>query len=416
LKLSSIGGTAKATQEADVVLILQKLFGQMYLDVKKNRLKGFLGRIPLKFEQHSLAFSQVGDVMPLPEDSGEAKTIRADDYNETTRSRYRDQPQSVDGPKGFSQKTYPKKSSGNAGKYLPRNYDATAVVLDNSNNYNSYLTKELQENMHLSNPSSGLPDTQTSPSSRKSPQKTSSTIVTIEDSPKTLVSEENPISSGYKLNNSDLFYEQNAAQAMNVFQINQNQDVSFGYPSAVTTGLSNGKYNADLASNKMLVQKEYQSSSSSPPTTAATTYKRSPKAKSFTSTSNSATEAPSDTISPPDLVVPAPTNSSKFPKTITKSTATQKRAKLNEMKELPVGTSSSISVSTSAEAVEKPLAPTGNHQEFPMTLTRKAYTRKVKTSVDGSDLVSSPESITPLVLGSKSTSTAAARRKAKLIP
>ena len=40
---------------------------------------------------------------------------------------------------------------------------------------------------------------------------------------------------------------------------------------------------------------------------------------------------------------------------ITKSTATQKRAKLNEMKELPVGTSSSISVSTSAEAVEKPL-------------------------------------------------------------
>ena len=49
LSLSSISGTAKATQEADAVLILQRLNGKMSLDIKKNRFDGEVGRIPLAF-------------------------------------------------------------------------------------------------------------------------------------------------------------------------------------------------------------------------------------------------------------------------------------------------------------------------------------------------------------------------------
>jgi hypothetical protein len=40
-------GSAKATQEADLVLILQRLEGHAYLDVKKNRYDGAVGRIYL---------------------------------------------------------------------------------------------------------------------------------------------------------------------------------------------------------------------------------------------------------------------------------------------------------------------------------------------------------------------------------
>ncbi len=57
LGISSIFGTAKATQEADLVLILQKnTDGHMSLDVKKNRYDGQLGRIHLDFNPTSLCF------------------------------------------------------------------------------------------------------------------------------------------------------------------------------------------------------------------------------------------------------------------------------------------------------------------------------------------------------------------------
>jgi twinkle protein len=40
LQVSSIFGGAKASQEADLVLILQRLANEVYLDVKKNRYDG----------------------------------------------------------------------------------------------------------------------------------------------------------------------------------------------------------------------------------------------------------------------------------------------------------------------------------------------------------------------------------------
>ncbi|XP_050541332.1 mitochondrial DNA helicase isoform X3 [Daktulosphaira vitifoliae] len=63
LSISSIFGTAKATQEADNILIIQNktlesLQIKKYLQVVKNRYNGNLGIMPLEFDKHSLSFSQ----------------------------------------------------------------------------------------------------------------------------------------------------------------------------------------------------------------------------------------------------------------------------------------------------------------------------------------------------------------------
>ena len=86
--MNSIFGTAKATQEADNVFILQALpeaslqgsgggggggYGNnkqapadddgrlvKFLDVKKNRFEGRLGSVPLDFDEDTLVYSEVG--------------------------------------------------------------------------------------------------------------------------------------------------------------------------------------------------------------------------------------------------------------------------------------------------------------------------------------------------------------------
>jgi twinkle protein len=59
LGLSSISGTAKATQEADNVFILQRIDGNSFLDVKKNRFGGKLGRIPIEFNQQTKEIREI---------------------------------------------------------------------------------------------------------------------------------------------------------------------------------------------------------------------------------------------------------------------------------------------------------------------------------------------------------------------
>ncbi|CAI5733448.1 unnamed protein product [Hyaloperonospora brassicae] len=60
LTLSSVFGTAKATQEADNVLILQRTRGETKLDVRKNRFDGTLGSIPLRFDPDSVSLRELG--------------------------------------------------------------------------------------------------------------------------------------------------------------------------------------------------------------------------------------------------------------------------------------------------------------------------------------------------------------------
>lgn len=61
LCLASVSGTAKATQEADNVVIVQKLGEKRYLDVKKNRFYGELGRVRLAFDPKSRMIIEITD-------------------------------------------------------------------------------------------------------------------------------------------------------------------------------------------------------------------------------------------------------------------------------------------------------------------------------------------------------------------
>ena len=58
LSMSSIYGSAKATQEADTVVILQSDGRRKYLEVKKNRYDGTLGYTPLHFDRASGRYTQ----------------------------------------------------------------------------------------------------------------------------------------------------------------------------------------------------------------------------------------------------------------------------------------------------------------------------------------------------------------------
>jgi twinkle protein len=58
LSMASIYGSAKATQEADTVLILQNDNKRKYIEVKKNRFNGALGHCPLFFDRTSGRYSE----------------------------------------------------------------------------------------------------------------------------------------------------------------------------------------------------------------------------------------------------------------------------------------------------------------------------------------------------------------------
>lgn len=57
---SSVFGSAKATQEADNVVILQKTSDGPVLDIRKNRFDGALGTLRLKFDKKNLLFEELG--------------------------------------------------------------------------------------------------------------------------------------------------------------------------------------------------------------------------------------------------------------------------------------------------------------------------------------------------------------------
>nr|CCA20483.1 twinkle protein putative [Albugo laibachii Nc14] len=69
LSLSSVFGTAKATQEADNVLILQRIRGQSRLDVRKNRFDGSLGSVPLQYDSESGCLKEWNE-FPMDEELG----------------------------------------------------------------------------------------------------------------------------------------------------------------------------------------------------------------------------------------------------------------------------------------------------------------------------------------------------------
>lgn len=69
LGMSSFFGSAKSTQEADTVLILQSDGKRKFIDVKKNRFDGTLGHVPLYFDRKSGRYSETPEVNPPPRTS-----------------------------------------------------------------------------------------------------------------------------------------------------------------------------------------------------------------------------------------------------------------------------------------------------------------------------------------------------------
>ncbi|XP_060655423.1 mitochondrial DNA helicase [Drosophila nasuta] len=74
LTTSSVFGTAKATQEADNVLIIQDkrltaVRGKKYLQVAKNRYSGDLGIMPLEFDKDALSYAKRRRDKATPNDS-----------------------------------------------------------------------------------------------------------------------------------------------------------------------------------------------------------------------------------------------------------------------------------------------------------------------------------------------------------
>eukprot|EP00934_Nitzschia_sp_Nitz4_P003292 Nitzschia sp. Nitz4//scaffold73_size107353//30756//34545//NITZ4_004311-RA/size107353-processed-gene-0.20-mRNA-1//-1//CDS//3329557449//3282//frame0 len=65
LNISSFYGSAKATQEADTVLILQNDGRRKYIEVKKNRFDGTLGHVPLYFQSKSGRYMDHEDSSPV---------------------------------------------------------------------------------------------------------------------------------------------------------------------------------------------------------------------------------------------------------------------------------------------------------------------------------------------------------------
>lgn len=59
LSISSVFGTAKATQEADNIFIIQNRFKYRLLDVRKNRFDGETGRVGLGYDKNTKRFSEL---------------------------------------------------------------------------------------------------------------------------------------------------------------------------------------------------------------------------------------------------------------------------------------------------------------------------------------------------------------------
>ena len=88
LSISSIYGTAKATQEADTVLILQNDGRRKFLEVKKNRFNGTLGHTPLHFDRKSCRYGEAPAVNVSGSDSGSDSSSSFNGPSNNSRPAY----------------------------------------------------------------------------------------------------------------------------------------------------------------------------------------------------------------------------------------------------------------------------------------------------------------------------------------
>lgn len=91
LTTSSIFGSAKASQEADNVLIIQdkrltSLKGKKYLQIVKNRYSGDLGIMPLEFNKEALSYANSGQKKKKDKEKEEVSTQHPNEEESTKPS------------------------------------------------------------------------------------------------------------------------------------------------------------------------------------------------------------------------------------------------------------------------------------------------------------------------------------------
>ena len=59
LTIASVFGSAKATQEADNIMIMQNKHRFRYIDIRKNRFDGSIGRVPLGFDRSTKRYFEL---------------------------------------------------------------------------------------------------------------------------------------------------------------------------------------------------------------------------------------------------------------------------------------------------------------------------------------------------------------------
>lgn len=101
---ASVFGTAKATQEADNVVILQKTPDGPVLDIRKNRFDGTLGAVSLKFDPKKLLFEELGSSGAWALAKGEVSKRKCEEpprrTGQSNSSKARSERKSVLKPKG----------------------------------------------------------------------------------------------------------------------------------------------------------------------------------------------------------------------------------------------------------------------------------------------------------------------------
>lgn len=87
LNISSVFGTAKATQEADNVIILQNDNGQKRIEIKKNRFDGDLGSAQLFFNRQRLLFEERENTASVKKPEKDEKTEKVKKENPEKKNK-----------------------------------------------------------------------------------------------------------------------------------------------------------------------------------------------------------------------------------------------------------------------------------------------------------------------------------------
>ncbi|CAO3660466.1 unnamed protein product [Rhizopus stolonifer] len=92
LDINSIFGSAKVTQEADNVVIIQKHYSYRSIDIKKNRYDGTLGSVKYKFNKETLKIEELSPPQRDQSRNKTGQTLDTEEFPPSQRESHRHTP------------------------------------------------------------------------------------------------------------------------------------------------------------------------------------------------------------------------------------------------------------------------------------------------------------------------------------